>query len=75
MIQYTQKDSAGPPHFVEIGHHQPANLSDTMKARIDRAVYDILEVLGLNYGMAHMELKIIDDEIYTKFINRVKNYF
>lgn len=64
VIQYTQKDSAGPPHFVEIGHHQPACLSDTMKKRIDQAAFDILEVLGLNYGMAHLELKIIDDEIY-----------
>lgn len=64
VIQYTEKESAGPPHFVEVAHHQPANLSDEMKARIDRAVWDILEVLGLNCGMAHLELKIIDGEIY-----------
>lgn len=64
VIQYTEKESAGPPHFVEIAHHQPANLSDTMKARVDKAAWDILEVLGLNCGMAHLELKIIDDEIY-----------
>lgn len=64
VIQHTEKESAGPPHFVEIGHHQPANLSDEMKARIDKATWDILEVLGLNCGMAHLELKIIDKEIY-----------
>lgn len=64
VIQYTEKESAGPPHFVEIGHHQPANLSDEMKLRIDKAAWDILEVLGLNCGMAHLELKIIDNEIY-----------
>lgn len=64
VIQYTEKESAGPPHFVEIGHHQPANLSDEMKSRIDKAAWDILEVLGLNCGMAHLELKIIDNEIY-----------
>lgn len=64
VIQYTEKESAGPPHFVEIAHHQPANLSNDMKAMIDNAVWDILEVLGLNCGMAHLELKIIDGEIY-----------
>lgn len=64
VIQYTEKESAGPPHFVEIAHHQPANLSDTMMARVDKAAWDILEVLGLNCGMEHLELKIIDDEIY-----------
>ena len=64
VVQYTEKESAGPPHFVEIAHHQPANLSDEIKARIDRAAWDILEVLGLNCGMAHLEIKIIDNEIY-----------
>ena len=64
VIQYTEKESAGPPHFVEIAHHQPANLSDTMKSRVDKAAWDILEVLGLNCGMAHLEIKIIEGEIY-----------
>lgn len=64
VIQYTEKESAGPPHFVEIAHHQPANLSDVMKERIDKVAWDILEELGLNCGMAHLEIKIIDGEIY-----------
>ena len=64
VIQYTEKESAGPPHFVEIGHHQPANLSNNLKKRIDKATWDILEVLGLNCGMAHLELKIINNDIY-----------
>ena len=64
VIQYTEKESAGPPHFVEIAHHQPAFLSDELKLKIDKAAWDILEVLGLNCGMAHLEIKIIDNEIY-----------
>lgn len=64
VIQYTQKESAGPPHFVEIAHHQPANLSEAMKARIDKAAWDILEELGLTCGMAHLEIKVVDNEIY-----------
>lgn len=64
VIQYTEKESAGPPHFVEIAHHQPARLSEEMKSKVDKAAWDILEILGLNCGMAHLEIKIIDDEIY-----------
>lgn len=64
VIQYTEKESAGPPHFVEIAHHQPADLSEGIRAKIDNAVYDILELLGLYCGMAHIEIKIIDGVIY-----------
>lgn len=64
VIQYTEKDSSGPPHFVECGHHQPAMLSEKMKDRIQVAVKDVLKAIGIKCGMAHMELKIIDDQIY-----------
>lgn len=64
VIQYTEKDSSGPPHFVENGHHQPADLTGEMKSRIQVAVKDILKAIGINCGLAHMELKIINDELY-----------
>lgn len=64
VIQYTEKESSGPPHFVEIAHHQPAELTERMKQKINVAVDDILSVLGLNCGMAHLELKIIDGELF-----------
>ena len=32
--------------------------------KIDIAVYDILHVLGIRCGMAHLEIKIIENEIY-----------
>lgn len=64
VIQFTEKDTSGPPHFTENGHHQPADLTDTTKERIREAVKDILKVLGINCGLAHLELKIIDDELF-----------
>lgn len=64
VVQYTEKESAGPPHFVEIAHHQPADLSDEMKEKIDLAVKDVLECLGLYCGMAHVEIKIINGVIF-----------
>lgn len=64
IIQYTEKESSGPPTFTEIAHHQPAILPNDIKNRIDIAVKDILKVLGINCGMAHLELKIINNELY-----------
>ena len=64
IVQYTEKESSGPPHFVETAHHQPAALSDELKRKIQIAVSDVLEVLGLTCGMAHLELKVIDNELY-----------
>lgn len=64
IIQYTEKESSGPPHFTEAAHHQPAELLDSIKNRMSDAVKDILQVLGIHCGMAHMELKVIGDDIY-----------
>lgn len=64
VIQYTEKESSGPPHFVEIGHHQPADLSKEVMERIRIAAKDILMAIGIKCGFAHLELKIIDNEIY-----------
>ena len=64
VIQYTEKDSSGPPHFVENGHHQPAILSDDLKARLRIAAIVILKAVGIKCGLAHMELKVVNGDIY-----------
>lgn len=64
VVQYTEKDSSGPPHFVENGHHQPASLDDDIKERIRTTSIDILKAVGINCGLAHLELKVINGEIY-----------
>ena len=35
-----------------------------MRAKVVEAVCDVLKVLGINYGMAHMEIKIVDGDVY-----------
>lgn len=64
IVQYTEKESSGPPHFAEVGHHQPANLSDFKKNKINDAINEILTNLGIRCGMSHVELKIINEEVY-----------
>lgn len=64
IIQITQKDSSGPPHFIELGHHQPAHLEDTERFLLERATHDILTVLGIHNGLSHLELKFKNGDIF-----------
>ncbi|AEV29466.1 biotin carboxylase [Sphaerochaeta pleomorpha str. Grapes] len=64
VIQLTEKETSGPPHFVELGHHQPAIMNDELRKRVEIASNEILYALGLTSGMAHLELKIVDSVIY-----------
>lgn len=64
IVQYTEKETSGPPHFVEVAHHQPALLSNELRERIKVATEDVLGVLGIRCGMAHLEIKVIEDNIY-----------
>ena len=69
VIQVTQKDSSGAPHCVELGHHQPADLTKDMRNQVERAIIDMLECVGIENGPCHTEIKIIDGEIYLIEIN------
>lgn len=64
VIQITDKITSGPPHFTEIAHHQPANINDQYREEIVKAAEEILTLLGINCGMAHLELKLIDGDIF-----------
>lgn len=64
IIQITQKKTSGPPHCVELGHHQPALLSQGMRAKVEKVMDEALTKLGLQNGPCHTEIKIKNDEIY-----------
>ena len=61
VIQITKKDSAGPPHFLEIGHHQPGAINNIHTQLIRKAIPEILSSIGIYNSMSHIELKITDD--------------
>ena len=62
--------SDGAPHFVELGHHQPAELADTCRTKIIQAIQDILTAVGYTNGASHIEIKVTDDEsIYLIDLN------
>jgi biotin carboxylase len=64
IIQITQKDSSGAPHCVELGHHQPAPLSEEMWKQVVRGVSSGLTAIGISNGPCHTEIKIIDNDVY-----------
>lgn len=64
IIQVTQKESSGAPHCVELGHHQPADLTPQMRARVEDVLDRALAAVGIVNGACHTEIKIIDGNIY-----------
>lgn len=64
IVQITEKDSSGPPHFIELGHHQPAELDNANKELIGRAVDEVLTVLGIKNSIAHFEFKLINNKLF-----------
>jgi biotin carboxylase len=56
VLAVTEKEVLPPPHFVEVGHVLPAALPQATRQEIDRQVTAALEVLGLRFGVFHVEL-------------------
>lgn len=69
IVQVTQKDTSGPPHCNELGHHQPAKLGKEMRKKVENAISETLEKLDVKNGPCHTEIKIIDDVIYLIEVN------
>jgi biotin carboxylase len=69
VLQITDKDNTGAPHFVELGQHEPANISEETRRKVQRTIKRILTSLEYNHGLAHVEMKIVGDHIYLIEIN------
>lgn len=57
-LQITDKVTTGAPHFVELEHHQPAELSEEEYAKIYDLTKKALDALGVTNGASHSEYKI-----------------
>lgn len=69
VIQITQKDTSGPPHCNELGHHQPAQLGEEMRMKVESVISEMLTAVGIENGPCHTEIKIIERRIYLIEIN------
>lgn len=70
VVQITEKVSDGAPHFVELGHHQPANISADCREKLIAATKDVLTAVGFVNGASHVEMKVTEDNsIYLIDLN------
>ncbi len=58
LLQITDKVTTGAPHYVELGHHQPARIPDETRRRVMDAVQRSVAALDIEYGASHAELMI-----------------
>lgn len=56
FIAITEKVTTGPPHFVEIAHHQPARITPEEEEKIIDVVKKSVDALGLENGATHSEV-------------------
>ena len=60
-LQITDKVTTEAPHFVELEHHQPAELTKEWYAQIYDLTKRALNALGVTNGASHSEYKITED--------------
>lgn len=65
-LQITDKVTTGAPHFVELEHHQPADLTKEQYVQIYELTKRALDALGVTNGASHSEYKITTKgEVYV----------
>lgn len=61
LLAITEKYTTGAPHFVEIGHKQPADLTPEMYHKVEETLYKAFAALKIEYGAVHPEFRITPD--------------
>lgn len=57
-IQITDKVTSGPPNFIELQHHQPADINNELHDRICNIVERALTALCVENSPSHTEVKL-----------------
>ena len=69
IVAITDKITSGPPHFVELEHHQPTKEPNIIIEKISHIIPKALDSLKITNGAAHTEIFITsNDEIYINEI-------
>ena len=58
FIQITDKVTSGAPHFIEMAHHQPADISEEIASQIKAMVEKALTALKIENSPSHTEIKL-----------------
>ena len=63
ILQITDKITSGPPHFYEMGHSQPSQLSQDYQTAIKEVACSAVKAIGLYNTLAHVEMKATKVEL------------
>lgn len=69
LIGITKKLLSSPPRAVEVGHIFPADICEATRIRIKRKIVSWLDAIGLDFGAAHVEFKMVESEPVLMEIN------
>lgn len=61
ILQITDKLTTGAPYFVEMGHSQPAQLSEKIQIEVCKVTVGAVQAIGIDNGPAHVEMMITVD--------------
>lgn len=62
LLAVTEKILGGESGVVEIGQIQPANIDDSTKDLLFEATSNLLDAVGLNFGLSHTEIILEGDK-------------
>ncbi len=57
IVACTDKETTGPPHFVEVGHRQPTALDDRARNELEEVARKSIEALALRNTPSHTEVR------------------
>ncbi len=61
ILAITDKETTGEPYFVELAHHQPSSLPESIINKIKFETIKSLDALSIKYGASHAEFKITNE--------------
>lgn len=61
LLAFTKKYTTGAPHFIETGHHEPADIPPDQVQVLSRSILKALDALHIEYGASHTEFMITPD--------------
>jgi biotin carboxylase len=65
IVAVTRKFTTGAPHFVEVGHVQPATVTSAEWANIEARVASTLAAIGHEVGPSHTEVMLDGDDVWV----------
>lgn len=61
FLAFTQKETTGPPHFIETGHTEPTDIPLEWQDGIREKIFQALDALRITTGASHAEFRLSED--------------